>query len=419
MNWMQWRRPIQIACILVLTVASAYAIFFHKPIHESIKLGLDLRSGTHILLELKPKKGEQATTADVDQVKKVLEERINQLGTTEPIIQRQGLDRIIVDLPAITDPEKALEIVTRTAFLEFKELKGKDPKTGEEKWETVLTGEFLKDAYDTADPNSGKPMVLFELKKPEGAKRFARITERLINKPLGIFLDDVKIDAPIVQGIIDRGSGQISGGTMDQDAAHRLAILLRAGALRMPVKPIEVVTVGPTLGQEALVKSLWAGAVGVLFVALFMIWCYRLPGVVADVALVVYALVLMAVMVVFKFTLTLPGIAGFVLSIGMAVDANVLIFERLKEELKGEKTLRGAIEAGFQRAFSSILDSHVTTIIGAGALYYLGSSSVKGFGLTLALGTLLSLFTAVFVTRVFMEFIVEQNVSTNRALYGQ
>lgn len=410
------RNTVWLVAIFLLTLLSIYFIFLQKPVSKSIKLGLDLQSGTHLLLALKPPQGRAPTGEDVERVLSVLKKRTDEFGTSEPIIQKYGNDRVIVDLPAETNPKKAIDIVTKTAYLEFKE-QYYNPQKKALDWRTVLTGDSLVKAIANFDSN-GNPEVNFELNK-EGGRAFATITERNRGKPLGIFLDGKLVDAPNVAEVIAHGSGMIHGGGMTIESAQDLAKFLQAGALPVPIDVVEAVTVSPTLGREALEKSLWAGFLGLGIVILFMVWNYRLPGLMADVALVIYALLLLFAMVATGSTLTLPGIAGFILSVGMAVDANVLIFERLKEELWSGKTIRHAVETGFHRAWSSIFDSHMTTFIGAAVLFYYGSSSVKGFGLTLAIGTVISFFTAIYITRPLLDFFVIHNIAQRRPLFGE
>ena len=443
----------------------------------TVKLGLDLRSGTHLRLQLVSKKegvdykvtetvlsnlddsgidtdsleplvekefsredfeeflGGTTYTEDekkeilsfsevrgteidsdlVNDTIQILERRINELGTFEPIIQKQGEDSIIVDLPEVQDPQAAIAIVQKSAFLEFKEQDPSDPSG----WKTVMTGDKIASAQMQLNPS---PCVSFSL-TAEGTSKFAEITEKNLKKPIAIYFDGKQISAPVVQSVIASGHGQITMGGEDNEQTEKEALelsrLLRAGALPVPLKVVENNLVGPTLGQESLNKSLWAGVMGLVLVCIFMIIVYRVPGVLADIALVFYALVLLACFVEWGFVLTLPGIAGFILSIGMAVDANVLIFERLREELWEGKALQSAINVAFNRAWTAVLDTHVTTFVGAVAMYYFGSSSVKGFGLTLALGTVISLVTAVFVTRVFVDLISKYEVVTSRWFYGE
>ncbi|MFY9740220.1 MAG: protein translocase subunit SecD, partial [Candidatus Cybelea sp.] len=276
----------------------------------------------------------------------------------------------------------------------------------------VYSGKDLKAAQAGYDQGN-RPDILFQTKD---AAKFGKLTSSNLQKPLGIFLDHRYLSAPIIQSPI-YDSGQITG-TFTQEATITLANELNAGALPVSVKIIEKETIGPTLGKIDLVQSMRAAALGLGLVLIFMIGVYRLPGLLADLALAIYVLAMMAILALSHATLTLPGIAGFVLSIGMAVDANVLIFERIKEELWNGKTMRASVRVGFQRAFSAVFDSHFTTIVGAGVLYMLGTGTVKGFAFTLFWGTVVSLVTAVFVTRFFVDVLVDNNVLTSPELYG-
>jgi len=422
MGWNKWKNTVYVMLILLITVGSVFVIYNFRSGKFNVQLGLDLRSGSHIVLKLMPvvdPTTNQLRPLDyalVQQTMKVYEKRLNPIGNREIIIQKEGTDRLIIDIPEENDIKKAEDLIKKTARLEFREQKY-NPVTKTMEWVTVMDGSRIKRAQASFTPGGTSPVVDFELDK-EGAKQFSVITERLINKPLGIFFDKAEISAPIVNSVIsDRG--QISGGKMDINECQELATLLNAGALPVEVEILESMTISPTLGKESLMKSLWAGCLGLLLVVMFMLWWYRLPGFFADLALVFYGFVVLASMVLGHFVLTLPGIAGFILSIGMAVDANVLIFERLKEELWEGKALKNASDNAFKRAFTAILDSHVTTFMGAALLYYFGSSSIKGFGLTLMLGTFFSLFTAVFVTKAFMNLILEKRIISSRSVYGE
>lgn len=419
MDWNKIKTPVFLVLIILFSVGCFLISYDTRTSSFNIKLGLDLKSGSHITIKLLPVKDDEGnlkpiTPQVVDQTIAVLNRRLNPTGVKEIVIQKEGTDRLIIEIPEETDVNKAVDLIKQTAYLEFKETRY-DPATKKETWAKVMDGTALNKASAQLR-TTGQPIVEFRLKK-EYHRKFAEITERNVNKPLGIFLDGKLIDAPNVAETIPSGQGVISGGKMTLEDAQRLAVLLNAGALPVNVKVLESMTVSPMLGRISLMKSLVAMIIGLILVMIFMIWRYRLPGFLADIALIVYALVVLASMVVGNFVLTLPGIAGFILSIGMAVDANVLIFERLREELDAEKSLRSSVERGFSRAFSSIIDGHVTTFLGALILYYLGSASIKGFGLTLMLGTFWSVVTAVFFTRIFMDFTTVR--FKNRKLYGE
>ena len=390
--------------VSVLAIVIAFAVFI-KPLASTVKQGLDLQGGTHVVLQAQDTPEAKVDDDALNRSIRIIERRVNELGLTEPVIQRQGRDRIIVELPGVKDPEKAIAMLGRTALLEFKDMQGK----------TVLTGKDLKDSKASVD-QAGQPVVALEFNS-EGAKKFADLTARNVGKQIAILLDGDVLTAPRVNEPITGGKAQITGSRDAKDAEH-LAILLRSGSLPVKLEIVENRTVGPTLGQDSKDKSVKAFGIGVAFVFVFMLLVYRLSGFVADIVLLLYTLQLLAVMKALNATLTLPGIAGIILSIGMAVDANVLIFERFKEEIAVGKTLRAALNAGFSRAFVTILDSNVTTIMAAAVLFYLGTGPVRGFAVTLALGTLMSMFTAIVVTKFILSAMVNSRFSTNPFLYG-
>ncbi|MEG0831723.1 MAG: protein translocase subunit SecD, partial [Acidaminococcaceae bacterium] len=367
--------------------------------------GLDLQGGTHVVLQAVDTPDAKVTDDAVNRVVKVIERRVNELGLTEPVIQRQGKDRIIVELPGVKDPEKAIQMLGRTALLEFKDVSGK----------TVLTGKDLKDSKAQVGQNS-QAVVGLEF-NDEGAKKFGSLTAKNVGKPISILLDGEVLTSPVVQEAITGGKAQISGSRNVEEAEH-LAILLRSGSLPVKVEMMENRTVGPTLGQDSKDKSVKAFGIGIAGVFIFMLLFYRVSGLVADIILLLYVMLLLLVMRYLNATLTLPGIAGIILSIGMAVDANVLIFERFKEEILAGKSLRSAMEAGFSRAFVTIFDSNVTTLMAALVLFYLGTGPIKGFAVTLALGVTLSMFTAITVTRYMLRFLIGSNLIKNPAFFG-
>lgn len=417
-NW------LYLAAILLLTIGGVFLIYNPSAKAFKIKLGLDLRSGTHIALQLVPTKDPvTGETINIDEstVKtsmEVFERRLNPDGTKEVLIQSEGKDRIIVEIPDETDVNKAEALIKQTGMLEFKEQKI-NFATRQEEWQTVLTGAYLKrNGASVQFQPDGKPVVAFTFNS-EGGKKFAEITQRNLKKPLGIFFDGKLISAPIVQDVISGGSGTISGGDMDIAFCEQLKVLLNSGSLPVNVTILESMTVDPMLGKESLNASLFAGILGFFLICVFMVVFYKIPGVTADVALIVYVVLSLATMALGGFVLTLPGIAGFVLSVGMAVDANILIFERLKEELWAGKSTGMAIKEGFHRAFSSIFDGHVTTFLGAMIIYTFGATSIKGFGLTLMIGTFWSLITAVFFTKVFVDNLFLNNIVKSKKLYGE
>lgn len=379
--------------------------YYISPLAFSVKQGLDLQGGTHVVLEAVDTPEAKVDEDAVKRVVQIIERRVNELGLTEPIIQRQGDRRIIVELPGVKDPEKAIDMLGKTALLEFQDESGK----------TVLTGKDLKDAKAQIDERK-RNLVGLEF-TDEGAKKFADLTTKNVNKQIAILLDKQILTSPVVQEPITGGKAVITGQRTIEEA-ERLAILLRSGSLPVKVEIMETRTVGPTLGQDSKEKSQLAFAIGTAGILLFMLVFYRLSGLVANIALLLYVLLILVVLKMLNATLTLPGIAGIILSMGMAVDANVLIFERFKEEYAAGKTLRAAMDAGFSRAFATIFDSNVTTLFAAAVLFFLGTGPIKGFAITLSVGIILSMFTAITVTKFMLKSLMNSNVVKSGKLFG-
>jgi preprotein translocase subunit SecD len=411
---------------------------------NGLTLGLDLKGGSQLLYKADlSKKNPSVTDAEaMSSVTEKIQRRVNLYGAAEPVIQRQGTDRILVQLPGVEDINEAIKLIGETALLDFREQKldengqpvlddkgnwvfkdepakaeGRDGELRE------LTGEYLKLARTDVDPYSGSPLVVFEWDS-EGAYLFEQITRRNLHKPLAIFLDNEMISAPIVQSVI-RDRGQIDfNRPVPMAEAETLAIQLNSGALDVPLTIIDQRDVDASLGADSIKKSILAAEIGVALLLLFMLLYYRLPGLVACLSLGIYGVFLLAIFNLFSayLTLTLPGIAAFILSLGMAVDANVLIFERLKEELRAGRTLGAAVEAGFDRAWTAIRDSNITTFIACIVLFWLGGTfgafMVRGFALTLFIGVAMSMFTAIVITRTFLRLIVAGRLTTNPAAYG-
>jgi preprotein translocase subunit SecD len=391
-----------LAVVFVVLVASGY---YMLPLATSIKQGLDLQGGTHVVLEAVDTPEAKVDEDAVQRVVKIIEKRVNEIGLTEPIIQRQGERRIIVELPGIKEPEKAIELLGKTALLEFQDESGT----------TVMTGKDLKDAKAEIGQNKNN-VVALEFSE-DGTKIFADLTTKNVGKHISILLDKKVLTNPVVNEPIPSGKAIITGSKTIEEAQN-LAILLRSGSLPVKVDVMEMRTVGPTLGQDSKDKSKVAFAIGIGAITVFMLVFYRLSGFVATVALVIYVMMLLFGLKMLNATLTLPGIAGIILSIGMAVDANVLIFERFKEEYHAGKTLRAAMDAGFNRAFATILDSHLTSLISAIVLFFLGAAPIKGFAITLGLGIVLSLFTAITITKLLLRMLMHANVFKNGKIFG-
>ncbi len=403
---------------------------------QGLTLGLDLKGGSYLVYEADLSKKDPGQTVDaaMEGVVGKIERRANAFGVKEPIIQRQGENRILVQLPGEKNVDEAKKLIGQVALLEFRETTpdpsggyAKDEKgdikwtpakaTGSDSKEKELTGKYLKpNSKVLLKPGTNEPEVAFEW-NDEGAVLFEQVTKRNLQKPLGIFLDNQPISAPTVQAVI-KSSGVITG--MDMKEAQNLAIQLNSGSLDLPLKIIQEQTVDATLGTDSLRKSMVAGAIGIVLVILFMILYYRMSGVVATLALLIYGVILTAIFKLVPVTLTLAGIAAGVVSVGMAVDANILIFERMKEELRAGRTLGAAVDAGFSRAWLAIRDSNVTTFIACIVLYWFGDTfgafMVKGFALTLFIGVALSMFTAITVSRLFLMLAIK--IVKNPWFYG-
>ncbi len=360
--------------------------------------GLDLAGGTHLVLSADMSQVETASRNQaLESLKGIIERRVDLYGVSEPVIQvaKVGGDyRVIVELAGIKDINQAIELVGQTAVLTFREATGEGEFFSKI---TELSGRDLKIAQASFSQNTSEPQINLTF-TAEGAKKFEEITRRNLNKQVAIFLDDQILMSPTVQAVISGGQAVITG-KFTAEQTKQYAILLNSGALPAPVKVVEQRTVGATLGQESVNKSVVAGLIGLGIVAIFMIVNYGFLGIIADLALIIYVLLSLAVFKLIPVTLTLAGITGFILSIGMAVDANILIFERMKEEIKWGKQKLAAVELGFARAFPSIRDSNANSLIICAILYWFGSGAVRGFAVMLAIGIFISLFTAITVTK--------------------
>lgn len=399
--------------IIILIIVFGLLVFFVYPAglsswvywpEKQFKLGLDLLGGAHLVYQadLHEVPGSERDDAMAG-VRDVIERRVNLFGAAEPVVQVSGQDRLIVDLPQVKDVSQAIKLIGDTPFLEFREAVNFDQTATESLAfiPTGLTGRELKRARLVFDQNTNLPQVSLEYNE-EGAKMLSEISKRNIGRPLAIFLDGEALSVPIVRDEITDGRAVISG-QFTINEARDLARRLSAGALPVPISLISQEIIGPSLGRESLQQSLKAGLWGLTALALFMVIFYRGYGLVALFSLLFYTVSVLTIFKLLPVTLTLAGIAGFILSLGMAVDGNILIFSRILEELKNGKARAPAIEAGFERAWSSIRDSQVTTLIAAAILYIFAASLVKGFALTLAIGTIFSIFSAVYVTRLILK----------------
>jgi SecD/SecF fusion protein len=425
--------------LLIIGVVIGLSIYFAFPLEKRINLGLDLKGGIHLVLKIDTTHlSEEAKKDAADRAVEIIRNRIDEFGVREPSIQKQGEDEVVVQLPGISERQRALDLIGKTALLEFKlvcddkdklkeALQGNIPpdlelKTLEETQEKVLlykepvlTGEAIKNAFVRFDQSSfGEPVVVLEF-NPEGTKKFAQITQNNVGKQLAILLDGKLQSAPLIKEPIPSGEAVITGRFTPQKAAD-LALVLRVGALPAPMHIEEERTVGPLLGADSIKKGLLASFIGITLVFIFMIAYYFLSGLIAVIALLLNLLLILGGLGILPFlfpgvsaTLTLPGIAGIVLSLGMAVDANVLINERIREELRNTKNLKIAVAKGYDKAFSAIFDSNLTTLIAAFFLFQFGTGPIRGFAVTLIIGLVASLFTAIFVTRTILEILINLN----------
>lgn len=407
--------------IIIITVLSGLAVWPKGPninipqinIYKELNIheGLDLKGGTQLTYQADVSNipANQQSEA-VQGVINIIDFRINQLGVSEPLIQTSSGNKIIVELPGVNDINQAINLIGKTAQLKFKT----ENAEGTDWVDTELTGANLNKAKVDIDPQQQKPVVSLEF-KAEGKELFAKLTKENLNKRIAIFLDDIIISAPTVQAEITDGNAIIEGD-FSVDEAKELEIQLNSGALPVPVKLIAQSNIGATLGNEAMKKSLVAGLIGLLLIIIFLLINYRIPGILATIALGIYILISISIFKLIPVTITLAGVAAFVLSIGMAVDANILIFERTKEELRDGRSLLAAIEAGFKRAWPSIRDANFSTLITCFILWYFGTGTIKGFSLTLAIGVLVSMFSAITITRTFLRLFLSN--SDNPKVFG-
>ncbi|MCD8162375.1 MAG: protein translocase subunit SecD [Synergistaceae bacterium] len=447
----KWR----LILVVVVVIISAAVAF---PVNGKIRLGLDLRGGVHIILQAKGTPENPLTPDSLERLLVVLRSRVDQYGIAEPVIQREGEDRIAVDLPGIEDPEAALDLIGRTAVLQFRQVLGESPrvpakpvranydsdeqfKTAEDRWTAAKNEvdlyikqmeEAVKSNHDMAVARSengsayllgkqyvgggdltkaetnfdqfGKAAVSLKF-NTEGAKLFDEATAANIGKQIAIVLDGIVISAPVVQQRISGGEAQITGSFSTAEA-NRLAIMLRAGALPVSVEVLENRSVGPSLGADSIHDGIKSGLIGAALVVIFMVVYYGLLGIAADIALAVAMLLVISALIMLKSTLTLPGIGGMILTIGMAVDGNILIYERMKEEFRSGKTMMAALDTGFRKALIVILDSNITTLIAAAILFYFGSGPIRGFAVTLSIGVVASVFCNTVVTRTLLGIVL-------------
>ena len=406
------RAVISLVAIVVVVAVCAYLgmfgfgkgtmINYLKPWGDAISLGLDLRGGVYTVYQAEDN-GDPDFDTKMESTVSILTSRLTRQGFTEATVTRQGSDRIRVEIPNVSDPNQILTIIGTPAQLYFVDEDGNN----------LMEGSMVKNAQAAQDQD-GKPCIAFEL-TDEGAKIFAEATAANLGKTISITLDGETISRATVNTVIAGGKGEITGN-FTADEAKNLATLILSGALPLNLTQLEVSAISATLGVEALDRAIQAGVIGVILVMLFMLFRYRLCGLVADIALTIYIMVVVLLLALTGAQLTLPGVAGIILGIGMAVDANVVIFERIREEVKVGRPIGSAVRKGFSNALSAIIDSNVTTIIAAVVLYAFGTGSVRGFSLTLGIGVATSLFTAVFVTHKLLDIFADMGIK-NQKLY--
>ncbi len=388
-----------------LPLSKLIGVYDVSPIGEQIKYGLDLTGGVYVVLQADESEGEVSDDT-LDKAIATIRTRIDSLGVNEPEITKQGTNKIRISIPDVEDEEAAISLIGQTAELKFVDPNGN----------VILTGEHVKSSsYDTyTDSSSIQTPAVKLVFDDEGTEIFAEATESLVGQQISIMLDDEVLSSPQVNSKISEGTAYITG-LESKDAAMELATLIRAGALPVDFTVVQAQSVGATLGQDSLSKAILGGVIGAALVILFMLIIYKVPGLAADLALIIYIIIFLYIIAFLNVTLTLTGIAGIVLSVGMAVDANIIIFERIREELKLGKSPLSSIDSGFSIAFKTVLDANITTIIAAAALFLFGSGTIRGFALTLMIGVLVSMFTAVVVTKGLIKSIVI--IFGNKALF--
>ena len=406
------RALVSLVAIIVVVAVCAYLglcgfgkgtmINYLKPWGDAISLGLDLRGGVYTVYQAE-NNGDPDFDTKMESTVSILTSRLTRQGFTEATVTRQGSDRIRVEIPNVSDPNQILTIIGTPAQLYFVDESGNN----------LMEGSMVKNAQAAQDQD-GKPCIAFEL-TDEGAKIFAEATAANLGKTISITLDGETISRATVNTVIAGGKGEITGN-FTADEAKNLATLILSGALPLNLTQLEVSAISATLGIEALDRAIQAGIIGVALVMLFMLFRYRLCGLVADIALTIYIMIVVLLLALTGAQLTLPGVAGIILGIGMAVDANVVIFERIREEVKNGRPIGSAVRKGFSNALSAIIDSNVTTIIAAVVLYAFGTGSVRGFALTLGIGVATSLVTAVFVTHKLLDIFADLGIK-NQKLY--
>ncbi len=401
---MRRRSTILLAVVVAVLIAAGYYFSILNPITRHLTYGLDLKGGVTATYQAEPTPGAPVNSQTMARAMQIMSFRVNSLGVSEPVVQQVGSNRITIDLPGVKNPEQALAFLGKTALLQIKSPTG----------QVLLTGNDLKTAAGAISQGQNVVELTFDAK---GTTLFRQATTKYLGKTLPIYLDGKLLEAPTVSQVIPNGQAQMTGGFKTLKDAQRMALLLQSGALPVNLKVLDVRTVSATLGQAAVQASKLAATIAIVLIALAMVVWYRLAGVVADIALFVYLNLILGALWALHAVVTVPGIAGIILSVGMAVDANVIIFSRVREEILNGKTPRASVAAGFRHAIRAILDSHVTTFVSSLILFYLGSGEVRGFALTLMIGTVISLFTAVSVTGVVIRWVADAGWAKVRQVF--
>lgn len=403
------RAGIVLLSLIGLIAAAGYYFAAINPISTHLHYGLDFVGGVSAEFEAVPTPGAPITPQAMQRAMAIMSYRVNTLGVSEPVLQQVGSRQIMVQLPGVKNQEQALAWLGSTAILQIKSPHSKH---------VLVTGGMLSSATAAMGSASGTSQPVINLTfNAQGSKAFAAATQKYLGQPLPIYLNGKLLEAPTVQSVITNGQAQLSGGFATLAAAQKMALLLQSGALPVKLKVLSVRTVSATLGAHSIAASKLAAGLALLLIGIFLVIFYRFSGLMADVALGIYVFMLLGAMWALNATITLPGVAGMILSAGMAVDANVIIFSRVKEEMVAGKTPRAAIEAGFRHAFRAILDSHVTAFLAGLILFVLGSGEVKGFAITLMVGLAISLFTAVTVTREFIRLAADAGWAKKRTIF--
>ena len=401
-------KKAHIVIIVIFIIIIGVSIYYIYPVNSSIKLGLDLKGGTQIILKPTLQGEDEVTEESLDKAMLIIMDRIDKLGISEPLVTRDYSNNIIIQLPGVDDPNRAIEVIGKTAQLEFRILESVDEETGEVNLgPTLMTGDKLAKAGAGYDPN-GRIIVKMSF-TTEGQEIFEKITSENIGKQLAIVLDGEIKSAPVIRTEI--AGDAVIEGIDSLDEAKDIALVLQTGALPVSLKIEESSTVGPTLGRDSLEKGLYAGIIGLSLIIIFMTAFYRGLGLISIIGIIVYILIFWGILAGIDAAITLPGIAGIILTIGMAVDANVIIFERIKEEIRKDKSARVAIGEGFRNGMRTIIDANVTTLITAAALYRFGTGPIRGFAVTLSLGVIISMLTSLVLTRSILFLVSGSDIA--------